>query len=276
MISDWQKNQVYISALMQSNFPDEHNRLKVALNRAGIQHKLIPHTKDIWTRDFMPVQVTKDKFIQFRYDPNYLKEFSGLKTIPGAKNYPDHIAVENSNINLDGGNIVCSSNKVILTDRLFEENPNLSKAKIHSELEKLFDAEVFFVPAIKNDMTGHIDGHLRFLNEDTVIVNQLDQEYKYWQKGFLKMIESSGLNFVEMPWYLTKDSSSAIGSYLNFLQLKNMIIFPVFEEDEDFDNRALAIIQSIYPASTIIPININKIGKMGGLMNCITWTFLKN
>lgn len=274
MIPDWQKNQVYISALLERKFPDEYGLMQIALKEAGIHLKSIPHTKDIWARDFMPVQVSKDHFIQFRYDPNYLRGALNLKTIPSQKNYPDHIKVENSNINLDGGNIVCSSNKVILTDRVLDENPNLSKAKIHAELEKLFEAEVFFVPVVKNDMTGHIDGHLRFINEDTVIVNQLNQEYKYWQKGFLKMIESSGLNFVEMPWYLTKISSSAIGSYLNFLQLKNSIIFPIFEENDRLDKKALNIIQNIYSSSTIVPININRIGKMGGLMNCITWTFL--
>lgn len=275
MIPDWQKNQVYISGILKGKFPKEYELIEIALKKGKVNQYPIPHTKDIWARDFMPLQVTNDRFIQFRYDPNYLEGFSSLKTIPARMNYPNYIKVENSNINLDGGNIVCSSSKVILTDRVFDENPKLSKAKIYSELEKLFDAEVFFVPAIKNDMTGHIDGHLRFVNEDTVIVNQVKKEYKYWQKGFLKMIKSSGLNYEEMPWYSTKDSYSAIGSYLNYLHLENFIVFPVFGEDENFDIRALDIIQYLHPTFTIVPININKIGKMGGLMNCITWTFLK-
>ena len=34
---------------------------------------LLPHTKDIWTVDYMPIQIATNKFVQFKYDPDYLQ-----------------------------------------------------------------------------------------------------------------------------------------------------------------------------------------------------------
>ena len=274
MIPDWEKNKVFVSELLKHNFYSEFIKIQEILNNNNIELGVIPMTKDIWARDYMPIQTSQDEYIQFRYEPKYLDEYPEKRTIPSELKFLKDYNIINSNINLDGGNVVNSKEKVILTNRVFEENPNLSKKEIQTELERLFKAEIFFIPAINTDMTGHADGHLRFINEDTIIVNQINNEYKYWREGFEKMIKKSNLNYIEMPWYEDKNDKehiSAIGSYLNYLQLNQIILFPLFGEDSNIDQQCINILKNNIPEANIIPININPIGKLGGLMNCITW-----
>ncbi len=35
---------------------------------------MLPNTKDIWVRDFMPIQKDVKSFIGYEYNPDYLKE----------------------------------------------------------------------------------------------------------------------------------------------------------------------------------------------------------
>jgi len=114
------------------------------------------------------------------------------------------------------------------------------------------------------------------MDNENIVVNQLAGEYKYWQKSFSKMIAESGLNYVEMPWFIPSfktSKKSAIGSYVNYLHLDDLIIFPIFDCEGNKDDEALEVIHNLFPNHTIEPIIINDIAKQGGLMNCITWTY---
>ena len=48
------------------------SELSAALARQQVDYALLPNTKDIWMRDFMPVQCTPDHFVAYRYEPDYL------------------------------------------------------------------------------------------------------------------------------------------------------------------------------------------------------------
>ena len=60
----------------------------------------------------------------------------------------------------------------------------------------------------------------------------------------------------------------AIGCYLNFLEINQALLLPVFSVDSD--NEAINKAKNIFN-KTIIPININEIAEDGGLLNCISW-----
>ena len=276
MIPDWQKKNLFVSSVLSEKYSSDFQKIKEILDKHSVECRFIDQTKDIWARDYMPVKVGLDKFVQFRYEPDYLDGFDDLRTIPSEIEMLKDYTIESSSINLDGGNVVCSQNKVILTHRVFKENPGLSKNEVQTELERLFDSEVYFVSDVTSDMTGHIDGHLRFVYNENIVVNQLAGEYKYWQKSFSKMIAESGLNYVEMPWFIPHfktSKQSAIGSYVNYLHLDDLIIFPVFDCKGNKDAEALEVIHNLFPNHNIEPVVINDIAKQGGLMNCITWTY---
>ena len=114
---------LYFSFLLQSNpaYKPAANRLFDALSSAGVEHQLIDGTRDIWLRDFMPVQTRDGCFVSFRYEPTYLENEPELKT-----NFKNDLSsqfpfsVTYSDINLDGGNVVLSPSKeqAIISNRI--------------------------------------------------------------------------------------------------------------------------------------------------------------
>ena len=49
-------NRVYFSALLPEVCPVTYNGLVEILDRYGVPHSLLEGTKDIWCRDYMPIQ----------------------------------------------------------------------------------------------------------------------------------------------------------------------------------------------------------------------------
>lgn len=151
MISDNQTNTVYFSALLNtdkrfSTFCDE---LTGILQKHNINYKFLENTNDIWCRDYMPVQVSKNKFIEYRYDPDYLQSKKDRKL----KSYPDliidaiDIRTKKTDIILDGGNVIKFGNKVFMTDKIIPENsPKYLKDRLLKRLEDLFEATIILIP----------------------------------------------------------------------------------------------------------------------------------
>lgn len=279
MITDNDCNKVFFSERLNEKYPNEFEVIESILKGYDYEANLLAGTNDIWARDYMPIQVDKERFIQFRYEPSYLKNDPHLLSVPKDVIAKNNIQAKFSSINLDGGNVVKYSDKVILTDRIFSENPKYEQTRLVNELELLFKAQVIIIPSINGDLTGHADGHLRFINNDTLLVNSLGSELKYWRDGFIRAIKNSGLKFIEMPWFEYKNSKyrhNAIGVYVNYLELQDLIIFPVFDVSNNKDEEALNIIKKLFPNKSVEPININAIGLEGGLLNCISWTINNN
>lgn len=274
MITDKEANIVYFSEqILNDKYKNVFERIKLILDKYNVKYDFLKGTKDIWCRDYMPIQIDKGKFIQFRYEPDYLKDDLYLQSIPKDVLKANKLKAIFSDINLDGGNIVRCSESVIITNRIFKENKE-SKEVLIAKLENILETKVYLIPDVTNDMTGHSDGHLRFIDDKTLLVNSLEQELKYWQNGFKKMIKDSGLSYIEMPWFSFSDKNhkeSAIGIYVNYLEIGNLIVFPIFEIDDNKDKEALKVIKMAFPNKIIEPININEIANEGGLLNCISW-----
>ena len=270
------KEIVYLSELLEEHFPECFNRLTSILKKHSVDYHLLKGTKDIWCRDYMPVQTESGKFIQFKYDPSYLK---GNKEWEESRSDVKEVCRLNnidalfSDINIDGGNILICNGRAILSDRIFSENLNWDKEKLVSELSKLLECEIIIIPAQKGDMTGHADGMVRFVNRNTILGNRLADEYKYWREGMLKVIEKYGLEYIDVPFLtdikVPKHPLSAMGIYVNYLELNNLIVLPVFGRDED--KQAIDIIQKAFPDKVIETINYDEVAQEGGLLNCTTW-----
>lgn len=260
----------FSSQLNISKYKPAADRMFAALDLLNIKYKLLNNTKDIWLRDFMPVKIKSGKYVSFRYEPNYLANNPQLRT-----NFKTDIApsfkVDNlvyTDINLDGGNVVFSPSKekVIISDRVYSENPSWHKAELTAKLENLLEASVLIIPSLKSDMTGHADGMVRFVNENTVVTNAPLSPYGFEAK-VKKSLQNYGFNVIDFP-YFDSNGDSAIGCYLNFLETEQAIFLPVFSVDTD--NKAVQTAKHIFHKA-IIPVNINEIAADGGLLNCISW-----
>jgi len=286
--------------------PESAEDLFTKLDDNEIPYAFIENTSDIWARDYMPVEINTGAYVSFRYDPSYLdkeprkktnyrKDISSQLPLPEVDyseikdlceedydkaTYPPKVIY--SDINLDGGNVEFSpsKNKVIISRRVYLENPSRDKNEIVKELERLLKAEVIIIPSYDEkdeydeyiDMTGHADGMVRFVDEDTVVGNDNDYDNEL-EKEIIAVLNSHGIEVIDFP-YLGADGSddsdegSAVGLYMNFYKADNCIILPEFgiEMDDLAEKRAEDIFKK-----PVVRTNINGIAEHGGVLNCISW-----
>lgn len=262
---------LYFSSLLKTNpkYSLSAENLFSALSESGEKFALFDGARDIWARDYMPIRTKRGRYISFRYEPSYLADDPQLRTYFKTDIAP-HFAlpVTYSNINLDGGNVVFSTSKakVVITDRVFSENPEYDKNTLLLELENLLEAEIIIIPSLISDMTGHADGMVRFIDENTVVGNRTG--YRYGLEMQIKLtLRNQGIEVYDFPYFESK-GDSAIGCYLNFLETEQHLFLPVF--GVDMDREAIETAKNIFN-KTIIPVNINEIAKDGGVLNCISW-----
>lgn len=263
---------IYVSFQLKaiSKYKSAAERVFTALTTNGVQYKLLENTRDIWLRDFMPVKTRSGKYISFRYEPGYLKDNPELRT-DFKNDIAPRLSIKNlvySNINLDGGNIVFSPARetAVISDRIFEENPKLSSAELVRELEKLLEARVIIIPSLRSDMTGHADGMVRFVSENTAVGNASKSLFGL-ESHIKTVLRNHGIEVYDFPYFDSK-GGSAIGCYLNFLETEDFLFLPVFGADTD--GGAIDTANHIFN-KTLVPININEISEDGGVLNCISW-----
>lgn len=278
MVTGKETNTVYFSERLLSDdrFTKTCNAINELLEKHSIKYGFLKATKDIWCRDYMPIQIEKGKFVQFRYEPSYLKDELELQSDPKEVCKANNIDPIFSKINLDGGNVVNWSDRAIISDRVFDENPEYSnKNKLIAEIEKLLEVEIIVIPQIKSDMTGHADGMVRFVDRNTVLGNDREQEFKYWKNGINKILKEKGIDYIDIPFFEHKEKKyphHAIGCYVNYLEVQDLIVLPIFETEKNKDQEVYDRFRQIFPDRKIETINYNEIGLHGGLLNCTTWT----
>ena len=265
-------NMLYFSSLLKTTdtYKPAAEQLFATLTAHGVSYKLLDNTRDIWLRDFMPVKTKSGKYISFRYAPSYLKDYPELRT-DFRKEIAPSLSLESlvySDINLDGGNIIFSPSRetAVISDRIFMENRNYSSAELVQELEQLLEARVIIIPSLRSDMTGHADGMVRFVDENTVIGNS--SRSLFGLEAHIKVaLRNHGTEVIDFP-YLDSKGDSAVGCYLNFLETDQTVFLPAF--GVDMDSKAIETAQNIFNKA-IVPININEIAEHGGVLNCISW-----
>ena len=263
---------LYFSSLLQTipTYKPAADNLFAALDFFHIKYKFILNTKDIWLRDFMPVQRRDGKYVSFRYEPSYLKDVPELRT-NFKKDISDPFPAEQilySDINLDGGNVVFtpSKRKAVISDRIFSENANKNRADLVSELSAVLDAEIIIIESLPSDVTGHADGMVRFVTEDTVLINRTDLKRGLEQRQ-ARQFKKLGFQVIEFPYYQC-GGISAEGTYLNYLETAFHIFLPVF--GSNMDAAAFALASQIF-SKEVVPVEAQSLSAEGGVLNCISW-----
>lgn len=260
---------IYFSSLLPTLYPTDAETLFAALAAHDVPCALLDGTRDIWLRDFMPVRTGSGKLVSFRYEPSYLRDCPELRT-DFRRDIAPQLALTPlySDINLDGGNVVFSPSgaHVLISDRVFSENPEYPPAALVRELSELLEAEVIVLPSLKSDMTGHVDGMARFLNDRTVLCNRPLSSCGFEQK-VKRSVQDCGLDAVDFPFVPT-GGVSAVGCYLNYLETEQAVFLPVFGLKQD--GEAVSAAERLFP-KPVIPVMIPHIAAEGGCLNCISW-----
>lgn len=270
MIQDNQTNMVYLAHGL-SHYVSVCGNLLEALHREHIHAEFLPHTssyKQVWARDYMPIQLEKTLFFFYEYCPDYLLEYDGY--IPNVLEIIDHLHLGRIPVDyvLDGGNIVKCGDKVIMTDKIFQENGRMERKELLSTLENYLQVQIIIIPWDRYEIFGHSDGMVQWIEGNRVLMNNYINTDPDFRRKLLAALSPHFI--VEELEYNTPRLNKLSWAYLNFFRVKNCIFVPGLHTKED--HLALQQIQQFYPDCKVIQVQgCEKLARDGGALHCVTW-----
>ena len=282
--NDTMTNFVYISDKLKEFYPRTYSRLTKLFDDMEIEWGEIEGTKDIWIRDYMPIQLYSDSFVVYNYNPDYLKD-SGVEYITDSKAIADrvlkHCNKEYYDITLDGGNVVTCAGHMVLTDKVFPEN---GRKKYDPEfcnyISAVLNSEVIFLPwhcdnpkDPNADVYGHAEGFIHWTGDNRVLMSNHRDYCPVEADEIKRRLECVGFEVTEMLFDVPNPDKDYNWAYINYLEVGNKIIVPTFGIPED--KQALRYIKKANPDSIVRGFRMKDIAKKGGALHCITWNIRK-
>ena len=275
MITNFETNKIFIAiGLTSPNYIDATSHLLGGMHRHNVEWSFLPHTSspfNIWARDYMPIQVSNEKFVRFNYSPDYLINSPEYK--PNTSTILSGIGIQyiNSDIIIDGGNVISCGDKVIMTDKIIRENPHYRHNKLIDTLSNLVEAEIILIPEDKYDEYGHADGMVRYMGNGKVLLNNYCDFDKTLRKKLLAVL-SPHFNIIELHYGAYTNKSWA---YINFLHVGRQLFVPMLKDK--LVGIAFRQIVEAYPECECHQIwDCDSIVQEGGALNCCTWNILSN
>ena len=276
MITDNLTTRVYFSNILPEKCPVLNAHIIEALQKRRVPYAYLSETKDIWCRDFMPIQIEEDRFVFYKYTPNYLRDKYGLQR----QTNPIEVFQTEANqllpilqkalsldLVLDGGNVVKCGNKIVMTDKVFVENKDKSATEVQRLLEEAFRCEIVFLPWDKRERYGHSDGIIHYLGDNCVLMTNYRDFDKTLALDYLLILEK---HFdVTTLKYNVNITDKYSWSYINFLQVGNLVLVPQLGIPED--EQALEQISNALPECSVVGIPVLEAVRRGGALNCISW-----
>ncbi|MDE6753073.1 MAG: agmatine deiminase family protein [Muribaculaceae bacterium] len=296
-IFDHLTNQCYFSRLLADTYYGMNILNKLLEN--DIRVNLIEMSRDIWCRDYMPIQISDNKYVSFDYQPDYLYNQHDYQYITNpARIIRDMgICTQPIGLILDGGNVVKTRKGIIMVDKVIKENNHLPEKEVIDRLEKAFESEIILLPWERIERYGHADGIVREISHDKVLMTNYHQYNKKYADKYLKIL--SKRFDVEVLDFNAKKPSRYSWSYINFLRIGNKIFLPQLTWEDYFDavlspssppvgtnnkfkpkwyhfkieedDQAFEQFAKLLPDCEIIPVSCPHIVEHGGGLNCVSW-----
>ncbi len=283
---DW-TDKLYISSLIdrENGALDVHVRseLKSSIEDFCPECELLVNTMDVWARDYMPIQLTKDVFLGYTYNPDYLMDDPKCVTNwqlhdvhtqrQSARNERFGFKVVQMPIILDGGNVVKAkvNNKpyIIMCKKVLEENNVLEK-----DFRWWWDCwwkdnfngtemGLVLLPWEGSDDNpiGHADGMVRYIEDGRILMTNYADYDKIYKDDYSNDIKEAltDAHFDVVPLsYLDKfdyekDKTFRLlfkhtWCYINYLQVGNRILVPSLGY-EPLDKEAIRQIDHAFNAT---------------------------
>jgi agmatine deiminase len=277
MITDWDANTAVFADLLPRQFPELWDRLAGILAEHRVSVRLLNGARDVWCRDFLAVQVGSGEFVQFRYQPDYLTGFDHLRTPEEVSDGLPFLSSRcRSDLILDGGNIVTSGRVLILTDKVYRDNPGRPRQEVRSLLRQLLNVgECVLIPKEAGDPIGHADGIVRFLNERAVVMNDYTAIDPAYGTRVRTLLERQNLHVALLPYSLdptvVDGIPSAAGNHVNFLRIGNLVVVPAYGMSSDAE--AVAVLNRLLPGCRVESLDCSGLALRGGVLNCIAGTY---
>lgn len=275
LLADDATDTVYFSNYLPTQCPNLYKNLKQILTDNGVDFRMVKYTEDIWCRDYMPIQTEDNRFVAYKYLPNYLNDAENRKFITNVKkignvdflNWGDNVV--DLNLIIDGGNVVKCGNKIVMTEKVFVENCNLTHNEVIKRLTDAFKCEIVFIPwDYMNEKYGHSDGVIHYLGENRVLMTNYEQIDADMAKKFQQVLDKH-FEVVSLK-YDVENLNDKSWAYINYLQIGKLVLVPQLGIPED--QQALQEIQNYLPECNVIGVpDAMEAVKDGGALNCISW-----
>lgn len=261
----------------------------------------IKHWDEIWLRDCIGIN-TSEAVVKPFYHPQYCTHYRH-------KDYFEHLnkqsriivkeclqkKISHLPLIMDGGDFSNNSTTVFLTNKILEDNRELSKSEIVNMLQDFTYLRPEIIERSKTDTIGHTDGFINFIAEDKVLLSNYpslpflksDIDFLYTIQKKLEEEKLEVIDLYDRPideivpceCYRKKKKAclySARGNYINFLRLNNTIILPEYnlstaKETKYYNTRNAEILTSL--GFEVKTINCDQLAKMGGSLHCLSYTF---
>ena len=272
MLTDNLTNTVFLSNWLQEECPTLYQSFTKVLKDNNVDYRILDNTNDIWCRDYMPIQIETNRFVSYKYNPDYLQAKHKKRFITDAKNVGNIDFLKKSEIIdmdlvLDGGNVVKCADKIVMTDKVFVGNKDKTPAEVERILRESFQCDIVFLPWDKKEKCGHSDGIVHYIGDGKILLTNYDDFSHYFYRRFRKALEK---HFEVIPLkYKAKQVHARSWAYVNYLQVGNLVLVPQlgFEEDE----QAIEQISKALPYCEVVGIPALEAVHKGGALNCISW-----
>ena len=170
---------------------------------------------------------------------------------------------------------------VVMTEKIFSENPNFIKEQIECLLKCAFlapDLTIVWLPWDKEDIYGHTDGIVRYVGMNKSGKQKVLVNLKLYADDIAKKMYSTLAQHFEVIELKLSKYDDLIWAYINSLQTCDFIIIPGLNDDIT-DAEALAQYKQLFPQyeDNIYQVQMRDfIAEHGGALNCLTWTIYEN
>ena len=246
------------------------------LDEYGVKHELLDHTRDIWCRDYMPIQVYPNTFVQYNYDPDYLDcdEYRDTKTSPDGVCDSIHLVRKKSGLILDGGNVIRTAQGVIMTRKAYNAN-HMNQKKFEEIFRQDFGINnITWLNWDRMEIYGHSDGIVRYIDDNRVLMTNYCEYDKDMAASFRKTLEHDGYEVTELHYsiYSSRRKGDDLSwAYINYLQTSKVIIVPLLGIDKQ-DRETLEQIHELFPNTVVKGVYAVPLLNEEGGFNCFSWT----
>ncbi|MFT4517111.1 MAG: agmatine deiminase [Gammaproteobacteria bacterium] len=292
-------NGYFITLVHHKGANIAHDLDEVDRKLSNINNKFISlyeyNYDDIWIRDYGPKTIKSglSKFNFNGYGNKYFHQNDKVFYNDFIKKYSINHKDLFSEIVMEGGNVINSAR-----DYIFNKNPivmhnSLPWSDIKEKIKLLFDESIdgdcYFIdikPLTGDDTNGHIDNFVRFQNNKHILYMSTD-DANHPDYGNLKKLEN------ELKILITKTNNISLMtpinhtcddivrskngdilpfSYLNFIRVGNVIIFPINLNTSSKDKKNIKI---LFPNKNIYFIESSALLNEFGGLHCCSNNFIK-
>ena len=252
-------------------------------------------TDDFWIRDNGPIYVHDKKGELVIEDWGFngwgrKAKFSFCNDIPEkigqiqnrtVVDLKKQMILEGGSVELDGrGTLMACKSSILIENR----NPTMNQ-KVAEEIFTKYLGAINFIwldgQAGLEITDQHIDGFAKFGNSNTIVTmeNKDLLEFDVKQSDIDKLYaakdkDGNAYHFVKLPLTKTNVVTSYgkklryKGSYINYYISNTKVLVPIYNDHND--EKALKLLESVYPKSKVVGIDFRNVYAEGGMIHCVT------